>query len=121
MKLPLKERVLLSGAAIALAAVLISLAVLQYRWAREVSDAANTRLQANLQSSMLGWRDDLYRELAGVFSALQASPARTLPDRAREYAQQFQTWSQTAAHPSLVRGIYVFEQAGTEHAQLSQL
>ncbi|HKE30709.1 MAG TPA: HAMP domain-containing sensor histidine kinase [Candidatus Angelobacter sp.] len=121
MKLPLKERVLLSGVAIALAAVLISLAVLQYRWAREVSDAANTRLQANLQSSMLGWHDDLYRELAGVFSALQASGADPLQNKARQYSQQFQSWSQTASHPNLVRGLYLFEHAGTEQAQLVQL
>jgi len=121
MKLPLKERVFLSGAAIALAAVLISLAVLQYRWAREVSDAANTRLQANLQSSMLGWHDDLYREMAGVFSALQTSPTLPLKDNAREYAQQIQSWSQTAPHPNLVRGLYVFENAGTEHAEILQL
>ena len=117
MKLPLRERVFLSGAAIVLAAVLISLAVLQYRWAREVSDAANTRLQANLQSSMLGWHDDLYRELAGVFSALQAGATDPLQDKAREYSQQFQSWSQTAPHPNLVRGLYLFEHAGTEHAE----
>src|SRR5215468_2722356 len=120
MKLPLRERVFLSGAAIVLAAVLISLAVLQYRWAREVSDAANTRLQANLQSSMFGWRDDLYREFAGVFSALQSSPT-LLSDKAKEYSQQFQSWSQTASHPSIVRSLYVFEHAGTEQAEVLRL
>ena len=120
MKLPLRERVFLSGAAIVLAAVLISLAVLQYRWAREVSDAANTRLQANLQSSMFGWRDDLYREFAGVFSALQSSPT-LLSDKAKEYSQQFQSWSQTASHPGIVRSLYVFEHAGTEQAEVLRL
>ena len=121
MKLPLKERVFLSGVVIALAAVLAVLAVLQYRWAREVSDATSTRLQANLQSSMMGWRDDLYRELAGVFGVLQADPALPLHEKAARYAQQYQTWSQSAAHSNLISHLFLVSNAASDHAELFQL
>ncbi|HEY6972001.1 MAG TPA: HAMP domain-containing sensor histidine kinase [Candidatus Angelobacter sp.] len=121
MKLPLKERVLLSGVVFALAAVLVALAILQYRWAREVSDATSTRLQASLDSSMLSWRDDFYRELSTVASALQADPALPSREKAAQYAQQFQTWTQSSSHPNLVSRIFLLEGAGTENSQLVQL
>ena len=118
MRLPLKQRVFLSGVVIALAAVLVALAVLQYRWAREVSDATSVRLQANLDASILGWRDDLYRELTSMFTALQVSPAQSQSDKSAQYAQQYQTWAQAAAHPNLISHLYLFQNAGTEHSQL---
>src|SRR5215471_3231933 len=121
MKLPLKERVLLSGVVFALAAVLIALAILQYRWAREVSDATSTRLQASLDSSMLSWRDDFYRELSTVASALQADPTLPSREKAAQYAQQYQTWTQSSSHPNLVSHIFLLEGAGTENSQLVQL
>ena len=120
MRLPLKQRVFLSGVVIALAAVLMALAMLQYRWAQEVSDATSVRLLANLDTSMLGWRDDLYRELTGVFTALQVSPAQSQSDKSAQYAQQYQTWMQTATHPNLISHLYIFQDAGTAHAQLLQ-
>jgi len=120
MKLPLKQRVFLSGVVIALAAVLVALAVLQYRWAREVSDATSVRLQANLDSSVLGWRDDLYRELTGVFAALQVNPGQSSSENAAQYAQQYQAWSQSATHPDLISRVFLFQDVGTEHSQLLQ-
>lgn len=120
MKLPLKQRVFLPGVVIALAAVLVTLAVLQYRWAREVSDATNVRLQANLDSSIFRWRDDLHRELTSVFAALQVNSAQPSREKTVQYAQQYQSWSQTATHPDLVSHLFLFEDAGTEHAQLLQ-
>src|SRR5262245_24639322 len=121
MKLPLKERVLLSGVVFALAAVLVALAILQYHWAREVSDATGTRLQASLESSMMSWRDDFHRELTTVSGALQADPTLSLRDKAAQYGQQYQSWSQTATHPNLIARVLLVEGAGTEHEQLLQL
>src|SRR5262249_17452555 len=118
---PLKERVFLSGVVFALAAILTALAVLQYHWAREVSDATSARLQASLDSSMMSWRDDLFRELVSVFGALQADPVLPGRDKAAQYAQQYRTWSQSAVHPNLVSRILLLEGATTEHPQLLQL
>lgn len=121
MRLPLKERVFLSGVVIALAAVLVALAILQYRWAREVSDAYSVRLQANLDTSMLGWRDDLYRELTSVFSAFQVNPGQSSYEKAAQYAQQYQAWSQTATHANLIAHVFLVQNAGTKRSQPLQL
>jgi len=121
MKLPFKERVFLSVVVMVLAAVLIALAVMQYHWSRVVSDATSARLQANLESSMFGWRDDLYRELTSVFTAIQADPTLPFQEKAVQYAQQYQSWSQTAPHSNLVAHVFLLEDAGAEHARLLQL
>src|SRR5215469_2466905 len=120
MKLPLKQRVFLSGVVIALAGVLVALAVLQYRWATEVSDATSVRLQANLDSSIQGWRDDLYRELASVFTALQVDPTQSSQEKSTQYAQQYQAWMQTATHPNLISHLYLLQNADTQHAEFLQ-
>lgn len=121
MKLPFKERVFLSVVVTGLAAVLVALAVLQYHWSTQVSNATMTSLQANLSSSMMSWREDLNHELVSVFTALQANPMMPLQDRAAQYAQQYQSWSQTAPHPNLVSHIFLLEDAGTQQARLFQL
>lgn len=120
MKLPFKERIFLSLVVAVLAAVLVALAVLQYHWSNEVSDATSARLQANLESYMFGWREDLARDLTSVFSALQGDPTLSLRDTAAQYAQQYQTWTQTAPHANLVSHLFLLDGSGTE-ARLLQL
>lgn len=120
MKLPFKERVFLTIVVAVLAAVLLGLAVLQYNWSNEVSAATSARLQANLNSSMFSWREDLNRELTSVFTALQTNPM-PLRERMTQFAQQYQSWTQSAPHANLVSHVFLFDQAGTDQARLLQL
>ncbi len=106
-----------SAVVVALAAVLLVLAILQYRWSGEVSEAASSRMRANLQASMMGFRQDLYRELAAVCAAFRpefGDPTRNLRIR---YAQQYEAWSRTAGHTGLVKNLYLLEGAGGTHQQ----
>ena len=121
VRLPFKERIFLSVVVVGLAAVLVALAILQYRWSNEISDAAGARLQANLSASMLSWRDDLYRELTSGLSALQANPMLSLREKEAQYAQQYQAWSQTASHANLVSHVFLAEGSGTNDTRFLQL
>lgn len=121
MKLPIKERVFLSVVVAGLAIVLVALAILQYHWSSEISKATSDRLKANLVSSMFTWREDLNHELTSVLTALQTNPTLPLRDKSAQYAQQYQTWSQTAAHANLVSHVFLLDQAGTAQARLLQL
>ena len=121
MRVPLKERLLLSSVVLVLVAVLVGLAVLQYRWSREVSDATTARLKANLQTSMLAWRDDLYQELTGALAAMQAAPSGAAGDRLEEVARQYENWSRGAQHAGLVSNVFLYQNAGTAKARLLQL
>lgn len=121
MKLPFKERIFLSVVVAGLAVVLVALAVLQYHWSQVVSAATSARLQANLESSMLGWRDDFHRELTSVFAAMQTNPMLPLHDKTDQFAQQYQNWSQSFPHPNLVTNVFLLDDAGTGHSRLMQL
>lgn len=121
MKLPFKERIFLSVVVVGLAAVLVALAILQYRWSNEISDAAGARLQSNLNASMLSWRDDLFRELTSSLSALQANPMLPLRQKEDQYAQQYQTWSQTASHANLVSHVFLAEGTGSKGTRFLEL
>lgn len=92
----------------AMVGVLATLAVLQYRWSVQVSAATRAQMQANLQTSLMGFRQDLARELGAVAVELRAA-ANNGTVRPADFARQFRHWQQTAAHPALVDQIYFWQ------------
>src|SRR5438552_14154468 len=105
MKLPSKERFLSRAVIIALTAVLVVLAVLQYRWSMEISEATATRMEMALHASMLGVRQDLYRELSNICFAFQPDAAPVSEQSQGRYIQRFQEWSRTAQHAGVVENV----------------
>jgi signal transduction histidine kinase len=95
-----------------LTAVLIVLAVMQYRWSKEVSRAASERMELDLESTMMRWRDDLYREIAGFCLGLQVDPEAQARERRRQYVQQYNSWTRTAPHPNVIASVFVLEDDG---------
>ena len=112
MKFASKERVFSWASAIALGCVLVALGVMQYRWSGEVSAATATRMQANLQSSLMDFRQDLAREMARICLEMHADPGTT-PDGKR-LAQKLRHWQQTATHPGLIAGVYLWNPPAEE-------
>ncbi|HET6935051.1 MAG TPA: hypothetical protein VFI72_09440, partial [Candidatus Angelobacter sp.] len=112
MKLRWKEKLQSVVVVVSLTAVLIVLAFMQYRWSNQVSQATSERMEVDLESTMMRWRDDLYREIAGFCFQLQVDPESTSHDRLKQYSQQYSLWAQTAAHPSVVGGMYILENDG---------
>ncbi|HEY2117188.1 MAG TPA: HAMP domain-containing sensor histidine kinase [Candidatus Angelobacter sp.] len=89
-----------------MAAVLIGLAVLQYRWSGQVSDATRAQMLANLHASLTGFRQDFTHEVGAA-----AVEIRTAADNAKnpaELNEEFHRLQQTAAHPNLVSHIYLW-------------
>jgi signal transduction histidine kinase len=103
-----RERILTWAVPVGLAGVLIALAVLQYRWSREVSDAASTRMQTSLQSALMNFRADLAREFAMMCLDLQLQNGHR-PDEARRLAARFDHWRETSSHPGLAANVYVWD------------
>jgi len=123
MNSALKEKLLTWAMPVALACVLIVLAVLQYRWSREVSEAARTRMQASLQMSLMNLRVDLSRELAAMCIDLQRNSEA--PADAKSLSEKLQRWQQTATHPGLVARVYLWQSPdgnpGTDNSSLLSL
>jgi len=90
-------------------AVLIGLAVLQYRWSDEVSVANSDRMAMELETRLLRLREDLHLEVAGMCLRLQVDPAASTSERRHVYASQFESWLRTARHPGVVSKVVLLE------------
>jgi len=104
-----------------LAAVLVLLAVLQYRWSVEISRAERTRIETSLNSSVNQFRKEFYRELEQVSIAFRGEPEVSGTNFWTDYAQRYQAWARTAAHPDLVANVYVLHAGESGDSRLLRL
>jgi two-component system, OmpR family, sensor histidine kinase SenX3 len=121
MRIEWKDRLQWYVIVLVLTAVLIVLAVMQYRWSKEVSRAASERMELDLESTMMRWRDDLYREIAGFCLGLQVDPQAQAHERRRQYVQQYNSWTHTAPHPNVIAQVLLLESEGAGAAPLLRL
>jgi len=105
-KASLAKSFLWSGVVCTLAAVLVTLGVLQYRWSREVSDATSARMRAGLAAAMSEFRRGFFGELANVARAFPVDAADSLDPR--RCSIQLAQWEKTAAHPALIQDVYIW-------------
>ena len=103
-----------------LAALLSVLAVLQYRWIGEVSQAERQRLQARLDAAAEHFGDDLAREVSRAFFAFQPGMGRPAGSEA-SVAERWRRWRETAPQPGLVRDVYVVERQSDGQLALSRI
>jgi signal transduction histidine kinase len=111
--------------------VLIIVAVLQYRWTKQLSVASEARLGTPLQPLMIGWHLDFYGELSAICVALQVGPDSGARDNWDDYLHRYVNWSHAPvnpesveniyANPGVVKGIYVWQTAGKAIPQLLRL
>ena len=106
MKMLSQSRVISTTVVLGLAAVLAVLALLQYHWSGQVSQATSARMKAAMQSSMTAFREDLFRELASVCQSLDIPPAAQR-ESLDQYARAYEAWSRNAVYPSLVKNVYI--------------
>jgi signal transduction histidine kinase len=109
-----KERLLQWIVVPAMAAVLIGLAVLQYRWSGQLSEASRTQMQSNLQRSLMGFRQDFSKELGAVAIEIRSVVDGSSAIQPAELKEQFHHWQQTSAHPNLVSHIYLWQDPGKQ-------
>jgi signal transduction histidine kinase len=114
------DRVLTWAVPLMLACVLAVLAVLQYRWSRQASDAATTRMQASLQNSMMNFRQDLSRELGTMCLELQGdnTPSSLA---AKSLARKLERWQRTSSLSGLIANVYEWKRSGSENPFLLRL
>ncbi|HEX4603456.1 MAG TPA: hypothetical protein VH724_05630, partial [Candidatus Angelobacter sp.] len=104
-----RERLLRWVVVPALAAVLAGLAVLQYRWSGQLSEATRTQMQSNLHISLMAFRQDFSRELGAVALEIRSVVDGSSDIKPVELKEQFHHWQQTSTHPNLVSHIYLWQ------------
>jgi signal transduction histidine kinase len=89
------------------------LAVLQYRWIGQVSQAERERMQANLLKITTRFSEDFDHELNGELMNLSVSFQRSLEgapdDLSEEFARQYAKWHMTSQYPNLLKRICLIE------------
>jgi signal transduction histidine kinase len=108
-----QERVVSRAVPLVLVCVLIFLAHLQYRWSSEASVATSNRLRADLQRSLMDFREDLNRELAAMCLELQMEPAPA-SQAAKRMVDKLHDWQRTASYPGLVANVYLWRAPGKD-------
>lgn len=97
---------------LALLVLLPALAVLQYRWVGQVSEAERERRQRNLQIAALQFRDALDGEIARAALTLRPDAA-TVRERAwYRFADRYESWAVTASEPRIVSALYLVDDGG---------
>ena len=70
-----RDRAGLGAVLLLMAVAIVGLAVLQYRWNRDASEATGVRLADALQLSMVNWHLDLFRNLSEVCLTIRMAAA----------------------------------------------
>src|SRR5512144_1348342 len=94
--------------ALALLVMLGAMAVLQYRWVGEVSQAGRQRLTTTLHTRAQQFTDEFDQEIARAFFWLQVEPGALQREDWSRYTERYERWLAGAAHPRLVRDIWLF-------------
>ncbi len=105
----LKQSLGALGMIAGLSALLVILAVLQFRWSNQIRTAELERKQAALQAGMNGFREDFRRELAGICTSFTYRPPDQAPGVEYLYAQECGDWARSSDHRELVANYYLWE------------
>src|SRR5262249_51635472 len=105
------------GASIGL---LVLLGTLQYQWVGQLADAERSQIRASAQARAQALARDFDREVTHAFLGLHLDP-ETLRDRAMGgFADRYDRWRARAAHPALVKGVYVVEPSAGNGLRLAR-
>jgi hypothetical protein len=88
----------------ALLSILCVLAVVQYHWINQVTEAERQRATATLTKALSGLETEFDIETSRAFAAFETPAAEPI-----DYAQRYKEWLRLAPHPQLLRGVYAID------------
>ena len=105
---------------VAIAILLPLLALLQYRWLGQISEGERERMQTLLRSAATQFTQAFDAEITRAYSIFQRQNATELSQISEQYAQRFEEWKDTSAHPLLIRELLVATSTGPDPLRLSR-
>lgn len=108
-----------NGVLLAIAGLLATIAVLQYRWIKQIDTAMEVRARSNLESLIIQWDHDFYSGFYSICGALQLGLDSGAHDNWVDYLQRYSNWSNRHAqqgsienlhlHRAMISKIYIWE------------
>src|SRR5512132_1716910 len=102
--------------ALALLALIVLLAALQYRWLGRISDAEREGMRSALNTHAAGFARDFDAELTRAYVLFQMEP-QAGGSLAARVAMRYDRWQATASYPRLVKEVYVAGAGAAEPLQ----
>ncbi|HEY7476190.1 MAG TPA: HAMP domain-containing sensor histidine kinase [Vicinamibacterales bacterium] len=93
----------------ALAALVVTLAVLQYHWLGQVSTAERERMKTTLMQRAEAFARDFDREVLHVYLALQTESSSLARHDWTAFGRRYDLWHESAEYPQLIKAIYFVE------------
>lgn len=113
------SRLVWTTATFGMAVLLFAVACLQYRWNMQIRRAMEVRVGSDLESVMMKWHLNLYREFSTICIALQVGPDSGAEDHWIDYLRRYEGWRGAASstgsvenlysNPDVVSKIYIYE------------
>jgi signal transduction histidine kinase len=105
----------LAVVAVALLGLIVLLAVLQYRWLGQISEAERAQRRATLAAGALEFAQDFDREVTRAYLLFQTDappiePPVAEPELADRFAARYDRWQATARFPRLLNELYAYSQ-----------
>jgi signal transduction histidine kinase len=101
--------------------LLAIVAVLQFRWTSQITEATDAQVGSSVQSLMMDWHLDLYWELSAICVALQVGPDSGARDGWNDYLQRYADWTSTPANRDVAENVYIWEVRQRAEPQLLRL
>ncbi len=104
---------------LALLALLPVMALVQYRWIGQVSEAAQQRAKARLENSVEQLITEFDSEITRAHMTFWQVSGESLSPKER-FAQRYQEWNRLAPYPQLIKEVFLIENTGDKF-QLSHV
>jgi signal transduction histidine kinase len=88
------------------------LAFMQYRWVGQVSEGERERMQRNVETAAVQFRNAFDDELRQAIRDLQVTTTVARDGSSPNYSNRYTGWLNTAEHPQIIADIYVVDAVG---------
>jgi hypothetical protein len=106
--------------AVALLALILLLATLQYVWLGRISEAQRERLSGTLNQQTTEFAQDFDRELTRAYLLFQADVPGPDQDASARLSDRYDRWHATSASPRLIKDFYVATRGKSDVFTLQQ-
>jgi signal transduction histidine kinase len=94
--------------------LLPALAVLQYRWVGQVSDAERERMQKNVSNAADQFRRAFDQEINNAVNQLVVGVNTARDGSSDQYSDRYNSWTSTAVYPQIVANVYLVDADANE-------
>src|SRR3954453_16620879 len=108
-----------SLAIVAMIAIVITLGIVQFRWADQISRTEQQRLQSGLESGARNFSQEFsydFQQLCESFQFEMAGPSNTLESRLLD---RYGSWSRSSSTPNLVTAVHFWRAEPAHSAYLA--